>query len=203
MEQSTNVHTRKFYRIVLEEIDSSVETPETFALKLTLRLRMTTPRAKSIVRHLPCVLRSNMSAKEANRLKAVLEDIGGQCRLETHFVTPGEGRSPATPDSAERTEKERPEDETRDPFRFKCPKCGNEEGPDATFCSMCLRKFRDPTKRNEGLGARIPHDNPLGGTEFRLPDDIRFVTDHPLWQRYKWVIVGAVGLLVLLLLIVK
>jgi hypothetical protein len=85
-----NVHTRKFYRVVLEGIDPNKETPATFALKLSLRLSITLPRSKQFVKNAPCRIKGNISASEANKLKAILEEIGGQCRLESHFVTFGE-----------------------------------------------------------------------------------------------------------------
>lgn len=193
---NVNVHTKKFYRVVLEGIDRSIETAETFAVKMTLRLRMTTPRAKLVARNLPCILRSNLSATEANRLKAVIEDIGGQCRLETHFVTPGEGREAVPPLDDMRA----PESSARPEGTFKCPSCGSEEDPAAEYCSMCLRRFRVAGQRTSGLGSRIPHDNPLEGSVFR-PTDAEAIRNA--WRNYKWLIVAAVGLLFLLVLIIK
>jgi hypothetical protein len=197
MERTVNKHTRKFYRVILEGIDSKKETPESFALKAALRLRMTAPRARILVRKLPVIVKSNMSSSEANKLKSVLEEMGGRCRLETHFVTPGEyGAPPEIPDMRQ----EQVEIEIETTGTFACPSCGSEADQSATYCPMCYRKFRDPNRRSKGLGANIPHDNPLEGSGFR-PD-----SEEPIqpWfhDRRLWV-VGGVILLVLLVLIIK
>jgi hypothetical protein len=170
------IHTRKFHRVVLEDLDGACETPESFALKLSFATRTPIHRAKQIVNNRPHVLKANLTAAAANRLKSVIEDIGGKVRLETHLVTPGEtiDRSPPDLRTAVST--------TLGPL--VCPSCGWEHKGGATHCSMCLRKFRDARRRRVALRERIPDTNPLesaGDAESTLPVNLtRYVKSHRL-----------------------
>jgi hypothetical protein len=147
------IHTRRFYRVVLERIDGRRETLDSFAIKLSMATRTPIKRAKQIGMNLPHTIKSNLSAPQANRLKSVVEEIGGIARLEAHLVTPGE-KARAAP-----TELKSAGPSTSAPF--VCPSCGWEEKGGAMHCPMCLRKFRDPRRKRETLKARLPEDNPL------------------------------------------
>lgn len=137
------VHTRKFYRVVLEEIDTSCETKQSFAIKLSMRTRTPLPRVQHVVRRLPYTIKSGLSSSQANRLKSILEEIGGRARLETHFVTPGEAHSPTQADRAPQEMVEVKEGE-----RLPCPSCGWDEEPGVEFCSFC----QEPIGAPEGGG---------------------------------------------------
>lgn len=146
------IHTKKFYRVILEGIDADLETPDSFAVKLASRLHVPLPRAKLVARCLPYTARSGLNAAQANRLKTVLDEIGGKARVEPHFLTP--------PDPGER--------ETKSPLpagegkgTFACPGCGCEQPAGAKFCPFCLRKFRDPLSRLDSLEEKLPGENPL------------------------------------------
>jgi len=152
------IHTKKFYRVVLEGIDTDLETPDSFAVKLASRLHVPLPRAKLVARCLPYIAKSGLNAAQANRLKTVLDEIGGKARVEPHFVTP--------PDPAEREAKS-PRPLGGGAAAFVCPGCGCEQPAGAKFCSLCLRKFRDPSSRLDSLEEKLPEDNPL---EFDCPE---------------------------------
>lgn len=200
MDKTSNVNALKFYRVVLEGIDRDQETPETFALKMTIRLRMTTPRAKSVVKHLPCVLRSNMSEQGAKRLKSILEEFGGICRIEIHTVTPGQERGLLPADLRKALPDKGMEDMGEG--KFRCPDCGNIEDRTATYCTICQRKFRDSSRRDPGLGAYNPHDNPLDSQTFRPPSAP--ASQGADWRQYRWLIAGAAVVLVaLVILLIK
>jgi hypothetical protein len=204
IEEKLSVSSRKFYRVILESVDSTQETLESFAIKLSMRLRTPFPRVRQVVRNLPHTVKSNLTAAQANRLKAMIEEVGGQVKLETHFATPGETRLP-DPDRnpTERDIGDIPP--TVKDGKIKCPSCGWESEEDAQYCTICLRRFRD-SSRNAGLGANIPHDNPLDETSFRpqpeeLPVPSQGVDMASIWARYKLQIVigGAVVLLLFIL----
>lgn len=150
--EKVTIHTKKFYRVVLEGFDPAFDTVESFAVKLSMRTRVSLPRARQLIRGLPRIVKSNLSSAQANRLKGVLEEIGGKARIETHLVTPGENNDIASDlrsggDCTDQT--------------IVCPSCGWEEKAGAAFCSICLRKFRTSGSRSTTLAERLPEANPL------------------------------------------
>ena len=185
------IHTKKFYRVVIEGIDTDLETPDSFAVKLASRLHVPLPRAKLVARCLPYTVRSGLNAEQANRLKTVLDEIGGKARVEPHFVTP--------PDPGER--------ETKSPLRagegkgtFVCPGCGGEQPAGAKFCSFCLRKFRDPLSRLDSLEDKLPEENPLDIDDRDLGVDwsaaLRFARRRPVP-----ILFGVIVLLIIVILL--
>ncbi|UCG51261.1 MAG: hypothetical protein JSW58_13855 [Candidatus Latescibacterota bacterium] len=190
--KNITIHTKKYYRVVLESVDAKRETPETFAIKLSVRTRTPLPRAKQVVKELPFTLKSNLSAAQANRLKSVIEDIGGKARLESHLVTPGADDVDRPPDLrsgvSEATE------------TIVCPACGWEEKGDAKHCSLCLRRFRDPGRQGTTLRDKLPEANPLEADD--VGDDNRWQTFLELCRRYQLpILLGVICLLVLILII--
>jgi hypothetical protein len=190
-EDPITIHTKKFYRVILEGIDTGVETPDSFAVKLSSRLNVPIARAKLVARCLPYTAKSGLNAAQANRLKTVLDEIGGKARVEPHFVTPPE------PNDRE-TRSSRPAD--RSAATLVCPACGSEQPKDAKFCAFCLRKFRDPQSRIDSLADRLPEENPL---EF-VPREpgldwiaaLRFVRERPVP-----LLIGAIVVLLIVVLL--
>jgi hypothetical protein len=190
---NVSVYTKKYYRVVLEGFDQKRENADSFAIKLSIRTRTPLPRVRHVLRRLPRTIRSGLSQEQANRLKAVLESIGGVARLEAHFVTPGQSeelkpRPLVVKDHVENV--------------IVCPECGWEEEEGVTYCSLCLRKFRDDEQHADTLASRVPDRNPL--VHERAPaDDESPVVPLPFWARYRaWIIIGA-GLLVAIILLIK
>ena len=183
------IHTKRFYRVILESIDSDAETPDSFAIKLSSRVHVPLARAKLVARCLPYTAKSGLNAEQANRLKTMLEEIGGKARVEPHFVTPKDTLERAAPARI------RPAGVTSPAV---CPGCGAEQPAGATFCSFCLRKFRDPSSRPGSLEDLLPSENPLvsdgadTGTGWRSA--VRFVRERP---------VPVLAALILLLIVVS
>jgi hypothetical protein len=142
---------KRYYKVLLEGIDRDRETVESFALKLSMRLRTPITRVRHIMGRLPATLKEGLTVAQANRLAAVLEELGGVVRVEAYYEIPGQrsGRSTGL----------RPKGEVPAGRRRRCPQCGWEEAPEAEFCSLCLAPFEP--KREEKLVARIPEENPL------------------------------------------
>lgn len=184
---SVSVHSKKYYKVILEEIDASRETFESFVVKLSVRTRTTLPRAKGLARHLPRTMRQGLSATQANQLKAVLEDIGGRVRLETYLETPGEEREVRS--GVDRM--------PSGDGSVTCPECGTKEEADAEFCGFCHRRFG--TERDDTLNHHLPDENPLEEFEVETP----FINRAIAWVQAnpKWVAGIVVAVLLLLLLI--
>lgn len=201
-----DIHTRKYYRVVVEGIDPSRANEDSFAIKLSMTTRSTPQRVRTVIRNLPYTVKSGLSATAANKLKAIIERIGGIVRIETHFVTPGKeseayrhhtGASRAS--EAGKAGNVEPEVEQI----FICPECGHLTEEGATFCTVCHRKFRGPG-RKDGLGDRVPEDNPLNEDEAMGEQEISVEQELTLteaWRRYKIpIVLVGVGFLLLLLL---
>jgi hypothetical protein len=185
------IHTKKFYRVILEGIDGGIETPDSFAIKLSSRVHVPLARAKLVARCLPYTAKSGLNAEQANRLKTMLEEIGGKARVEPHFVTPQDPLTAAGPSRDQAGSGKTP---------VVCPGCGAEQPSGVTYCSLCLRKFRDPSSRPATLEELLPSENPLEtGSAERGIDwlaAVRFVRRRPIA-----VLVGVIVVLVAIVLI--
>lgn len=145
------------YRVVLISIDRSVETPDSFALKLAMRLKSPVPRMRSLVSRTPCAVAQRLPYKKAKWLQSILEELGGVVRLE-EFVEPV--TPPKTPSEPKQNLSDlKPAPETRTHSGgIQCSRCGWEEEADARFCSLCLRRFNKTDKID--VRALEPLDNP-------------------------------------------
>ncbi len=156
------------YRVVLESIDREIETPDTFALKLAMRLKSPVPRMRSLVAHTPCTIVQRLPHKKARWLQSVIEDLGGTARLETvveKTPAPEEVAIPSKP-----KEPAKPLERRSASGGVVCPRCGWEEEADARFCSLCLQHFNKTDKIDVSdfvarPGFDRPEDNPLSDTD--------------------------------------
>jgi serine/threonine protein kinase len=131
------------YRVVLEAIDRSVESPDSFALKLSIRLKSPVPRMRQLVSRAPCTVAQRLPYKKARWLLQVIEELGGTARLETVVdASPAEEKA-APPISKELA---KPLERRTASGGILCPRCGWEEEPDARFCSLCLQHFNKTDK---------------------------------------------------------
>jgi hypothetical protein len=149
-----SIHAKKYHRVILEGINTDLESPESFAVKLSARMRVSLRRVKVLTGQLPCTVKSHLTAAQANRLKDVLEEFGGRVRVEAHLVTPTGTGVEADPRAAASGSR-------ADAQIASCPDCGWEVEKGATYCSFCHRRFRDPAMRRQTLEDRIPEKNPL------------------------------------------
>jgi hypothetical protein len=185
------IHTKKFYRVILEGIDANAETPDSFAVKLATSVHVPLARAKLVARCLPYMAKSGLDLGQANRLKTLLEEIGGRAKIEPYFVTPGNPRAETGQAGERPAGSEAP---------VVCPQCGTELANGATFCSFCLRKFRNPSSRPATLEELLPGENPLENDAVEngidWPALARFVRRRPIP-----VIAGMILVLVVILLV--
>jgi len=79
------------YKVYLESIDLNVETPPSFALKLSMRIRSPLPRVMAIVKNMPCVVGGRLSIDKAKRLARAIGDLGGVARIEIHPIDESTG----------------------------------------------------------------------------------------------------------------
>ena len=100
MAQKVSLHSKKYYRVVLETIDPARANPESFAIKLAMASRTSLPRVRQVVRNLPYAIKKGLTVAQANRLKSLVEKCGGRARLETYFLTPGQDDRPSSAGSA-------------------------------------------------------------------------------------------------------
>jgi len=203
-----DIHTKKYYRVVVEGIDTSVANEESFAIKLSMKTRSTPQRVRSVMRNMPYTIKSGLSSAAANKLKGLIESAGGIARIETHFVTPGQEPEDYRHHQSAKSAKVEtgplkvvnPEDGVEQ--IFICPECGHLADEGATFCTVCHRKFRGPN-RQPGLWDRRPDDNPLereGQNEPEITVDSE-LTIAEAWRRYKIpIILVGVGVVLFLLL---
>jgi serine/threonine protein kinase len=131
------------YRVILETIDRSVETPESFALKLSMRLKSPVTRIGQLVSRAPCAVAQRLPYKKARWLQSVIEELGGTARLE--MVTDAAPAEEQPTPSASR-EISKPLERRSPTGAIVCPRCGWEEEADARFCSLCLQQFNKTDK---------------------------------------------------------
>ncbi len=166
------------YSVTLVSIDRETETPDTFALKLSMRLKSPLPRMRSLVARTPCVLVQRVPYRKACSLCSVVEQLGGKARMQAIREEPVVVEAPMAQETPAPAEK--PVSARRAPSgALFCPSCGWEEDAEARFCSMCRHTF-DKTERinlADLAGMNAPADNPFAvGHEaqaprrFRMPD---------------------------------
>ncbi len=153
------------YRVVLESIDRQVETPESFAFKLSIRLKAPVPRMTQLVSRAPAVVAQRLPYKKSRWLCKVIEELGGTARMEVVVdAVPSVEEKPAAPVASKELAK--PLERRTPSGGILCPRCGWEEEPDARFCSLCLQHFNKTDKIDvpnftSRPGFDDPGENPL------------------------------------------
>jgi tRNA A-37 threonylcarbamoyl transferase component Bud32 len=186
------------YRVVLEAIDREVETPDTFALKLSIRLKSPVTRMRQLVSRAPCVVAQRLPYKKARWLAKVIEELGGTARLDVVVDAAPVVEEKAAPVEAP-SATPKPLERRTTSGGILCPRCGWEEEPDARFCSLCLQHFNKTDKIDapnfaSRPGFDDPEENPHsdGDTARAAPRGAR--SHHP---RRAYFIGGAVVVTVL------
>jgi len=163
---ATKLNENAEYRVVLTSIDRAVETPDSFALKLAMRLKSPVPRMRSLVSRTPCTVAQRLPYKKAKWLQSILVELGGEVRLE-EFVEPvAASKTPSEP--RENLSELKPSAETRTHSGgILCSRCGWEEESDARFCSLCHRRFNKTDKIDVRSLDTLdnPAENPLNTPE--------------------------------------
>ncbi|MCK4774520.1 MAG: hypothetical protein KAT30_07030, partial [Candidatus Krumholzibacteria bacterium] len=128
-----SVHSKRFFRVVLEAIDADRDSPDSFAIKLSMKTHTSLPRVRQLVRRLPCTIKQGLSVDQANRLKVVLEQLNGRARLESYLETPGVDKPASTQPAVHLGEDA---EEVVVELR-NCVSCGTALDEGAESCSFC------------------------------------------------------------------
>jgi hypothetical protein len=168
--RNPSIHAIKYHRVVLEAIDPAKASPDSFSIKLSMRTRTSRPRVEHVLRQLPYTIKSGLSVDQANRLKSLLESLGGIARLESYVVEPGE--HPSIRDERHGlfdliTVTSGP---TGDASKKVCTTCGWSEPTDAEFCSLCLEPFPKRDDKRAEAEQRIVEGNQPAEVEQRIVD---------------------------------
>jgi hypothetical protein len=172
--QELSIHTKKYYRVILLSIDPEKESPDSFAIKMSIRLRVPMPKVKHLLKYMPCDLKSGLTIQQANKLYHVLQELGGVAEVEQYFLTPGsvaqrskkkydvntvDTKSAQSAQSAQSVKPVKPVKPGKQ--KVICHICGWEEPVDAEFCSICLVKFKEKVEMAKATPAsEEPADNP-------------------------------------------
>lgn len=192
------------YRVILETIDRSIETPDTFALKLSIRLKSPVVRMRQLVSRAPCTVAQRLPYKKARWLMKVIEELGGTARLEVVVEAAPAAEEKAAP--AVSKELAKPLERRSSTGGILCPRCGWEEEPDARFCSLCLQHFNKTDKIDvpnfaSRPGFDDPGENPLSDEDRpeAAPPAPRAMPSRPVMIAGGVVVFAAVVALVFLL----
>jgi len=142
-----------------------------------MRLKAPLPRMRSLASRTPCVLVDRLPYKKAKWLVSVVEELGGDARMEVITDRPRPQPAPQReaapePDRVEIRREAPPQRERPrrvSPGAVVCPSCGWEEDAHAKFCSMCRHSFNKTdridlaTLRQPGFSD--PSENPLQSGE--------------------------------------
>jgi len=193
------------FRVVLKSIDRSMESPDSFALKLAMRLKSPVPRMRSLVSRTPCAVAQRLPYKKAKWLESILTELGGEVRLE-EFVEAIKPAEPARTPSSAKDEAVRqnvqPERRTSS-GGILCSHCGWEEESDAKFCSLCLRRFNKTDKIDVRAfeNRDNPQENPLT-TESQGPGSAETVPRSHTAPRMLIMIAGGVLLIAMIAIVI-
>jgi len=178
------------YRVFLEAIDPLRESPDTFALKLSMRIKMPLPRARIIVKGVPCQVSGSMPYEKAERLVRLLDRMGGTARMEAVPVErpqpkpspaakpagrparggrgSGQPRAQGSVATLEKTDKHNaPAGASREWTR--CAGCGWEQDAASKFCAVCGKPLRQTARMDPASLATIVTENPLDQIEREEP----------------------------------
>jgi hypothetical protein len=116
---------KTMYRVVLESLDASRETKESFAIKLATKLRVPLSSVRGYVDNMPAAMPGEHVHRKAVFLAGLLEELGAVARIEMC----------------------RPERDTE----CECPKCGSPVERDAEQCTFCQHRFVPVVELRAGL----------------------------------------------------
>jgi len=210
------------YRVFLESIDPFRESPDTFALKLSMRVKMPLPRARIVVRSVPCQVSGSMPYAKAERLVRVLEKMGGTTRMEAvppsplaapkrpAPVTPaarpargagkrGESGAQGAVATLEKTDRhEAPAGASRE--WTKCAACGWEQDAASMFCAVCGRPVRQTAPMEPAAPSATDTEEPLERIEQSAPLLLTYAARARALSPRAKVLAVAIGVLAVALL---
>ena len=125
--------------VVLEEIRSDIETPDSFAIKFSLLTKTPISKMKHIVNNLPAPIWSGQGRSRAENILALIDEAGGRGSIV-------EGVSAALVKGSAKDAKN----------RMSCRWCGFPLKEGDTHCEFCMTPVADIEKgefRRKGRGA--------------------------------------------------
>ena len=133
MSQDVTTHRKKYYKVTLDGVDERVSNLDSLAVKMSLSMRATLPRARNVLRRLPAVIKRDLDVNQANKLKNILEQLGGKVTISSYTVTIGadDARVP------ERRPAPEPEGGPEVTLRIVCAACGAEVEEGTAKCPAC------------------------------------------------------------------
>jgi serine/threonine protein kinase len=128
------------YRVVLQSIGAPQEGESSFALKLSMKLKISLPAAQMLVSAVPTALPGEYPYRKARFVASVMEDLGATVRIDLREPDGGSSQL--------------------------CPECGSKEDAGAELCSFCGHSFRRLVQLQPGLGGfdKDPFVEPSGYT---------------------------------------
>ncbi|MBI4720708.1 MAG: hypothetical protein HY770_05730 [Chitinivibrionia bacterium] len=153
--EDAGIYKKKYHKVVLHSIDQNRETIDSFSIKMSMRLRSPLPRVKQLLKHLPCTIKSGMSVTQANKLFAVMEELGGKATIEAYYLTPGEGGEAKRPGVKGVL--------VDNGTTVVCPLCEWENETGAEYCSLCLHLFKKKRRAASAVPGQGEAENPVPG----------------------------------------
>ncbi len=162
----------KYYRVILEEIDPQKETPESFAIKLSMKVRTPITRINHIIRNIPYPIKSGLTIHQASKFADILEELGGKVSLASYDLRHGEADPVIGPkwkrtglEAADRSPTTDSQSDILDAENgIVCEKCGWNNEQDAEYCVFCFAKFQKERLTLSELRDKQPAENPLEDT---------------------------------------
>lgn len=199
--EDASIYKKKYYKVVLHSIDRNRETRESFSIKMSIRLRTPMPRVKQLLGTMPCTIKSGLSVSQANKLFAVMEELGAKATIEDYYLTPGKTVAcrPAVAGLATRST------QIGSASSFNCPSCGWEIEAGSDHCPLCLEIFRRAPKRAAGAAADEGREAPDETARHRpqAPPPEKLPHGCIVIQRRWIVLAAALVILVLAVILLK
>ena len=125
---------KKVYSVVIEGVESQIETLDSFAIKFGLLSNIPVTKIKYIVKTIPAVIWTGSSKSRAKGLLSLIVEAGGKGKIEVKSQRPAKV----------------PEIEAREVKRLggrMCHKCGFPIGEKDEFCQFCMSPVGEVHKK--------------------------------------------------------
>lgn len=116
------------YSVVLDSINSDMETLESFALKFSVLMRLPVTKVKHMVSRLPNTIWKGSKRSKANMLLELIHEAGGVARIVENY---------------ERLDEAGKAEEEKSSSDGLCRKCGFPLKKDEDFCDFCMTPVKE------------------------------------------------------------
>lgn len=120
------------YSVVLDSINSAMETPESFALKFSVLMRIPVTKVKYMVSRMPNTIWTGKKRSKANMLLELIGEAGGVARIVEKLERPGR---------IDEAGKE------QSPSEGLCRKCGFPLKKDEKYCDFCMTPVKEQERK--------------------------------------------------------